>query len=254
MSTYHTVPQSHPPDSASPKSVSPAVLSYLSSIASNKRPLPYEQAQEFKSFLSTSGHEATQQPSTAASHQPDHDLNQFLQYITSEQGNASSKLEDQDLTYPISNYFINSSHNTYLTGNQLYSDSSTDAYKNVLLRGCRCIEIDVWDGEAKSSTSDGKEEAQEKKHSSRFHFPRSFSPRHHSKSSSEKEHTAVKAPAGEESLSLPTPWTSASTAARAEPTVYHGYTLTKEVPFRDVCMAIRDAAFVKRYTFHPGQR
>ena len=43
---------------------------------------------------------------------------------------------------------------------------------------------------------------------------------------------------------MPAPWQSATTAMRAEPRVLHGYTLTKEVAFRDVCDAIRDAAFV----------
>ena len=46
-----------------------------------------------------------------------------------------------------------------------------------------------------------------------------------------------------EELSMPSRW-SATAGTRAEPRVLHGYTLTKEVPFREVAQAIKETAFV----------
>ncbi|XP_069761271.1 1-phosphatidylinositol 4,5-bisphosphate phosphodiesterase delta-3-like isoform X2 [Narcine bancroftii] len=107
-------------------------------------------------------------------------LDGFMMYLLSPEGNIFDSDHDkvyQDMTQPLSHYFISTSHNTYLMEDQLGGPSSTEAYIRALLRGCRCVELDCWEG------------------------------------------------------------------PNGEPIIYHGYTLTSKILFKDVITTIRDYAF-----------
>ncbi|XP_054623295.1 1-phosphatidylinositol 4,5-bisphosphate phosphodiesterase epsilon-1 isoform X3 [Dunckerocampus dactyliophorus] len=75
----------------------------------------------------------------------------FARYLMDKENFASrneeSLINPEELQYPLSYYYIESSHNTYLTGHQLKGESSVELYSQVLLQGCRSVELDCWDGD-----------------------------------------------------------------------------------------------------------
>lgn len=82
----------------------------------------------------------------------DVELSDYVRNFLAENPEAQESLSNPVLTlpeendsHPIADYFISTSHNTYLLHNQLYGHASADSYAHVLSRHARCIEIDAWD-------------------------------------------------------------------------------------------------------------
>ncbi|KAJ1772951.1 1-phosphatidylinositol 4,5-bisphosphate phosphodiesterase delta-1 [Coemansia sp. RSA 1843] len=60
-------------------------------------------------------------------------------------GNDKGSTET-DMDLPLNQYYVSTSHNTYLTGDQLVGTATVEGYVHAMLRGCRCLELDCWDG------------------------------------------------------------------------------------------------------------
>ncbi|XP_036396616.1 1-phosphatidylinositol 4,5-bisphosphate phosphodiesterase delta-4-like [Megalops cyprinoides] len=89
------------------------------------------------------------EPSGAAKMLHAMSIDGFLMYLGSPEGSIFNPYQQdiyQDMSQPLCHYFISSSHNTYLLEDQLRGQSSVEGYIRALKRGCRCVEVDCWDG------------------------------------------------------------------------------------------------------------
>ncbi|BGP72999.1 hypothetical protein NBRC10513v2_006403 [Rhodotorula toruloides] len=74
-------------------------------------------------------------------------LDGFVSFLMSSDNAAIKDESRQDMTRPLPEYFISSSHNTYLIGSQFQGQSTVEGYIRALQQGCRSVELDVWDGD-----------------------------------------------------------------------------------------------------------
>lgn len=103
-------------------------------------------------------------------------LDAFTAFLLSSDNSAftdQNRKVYQPMTHPLSDYFISSSHNTYLVGHQLVGYSTIEGYIRALLHSCRSVErmsdlsscfaladvrisVDIYDGENEPMVFHGK--------------------------------------------------------------------------------------------------
>ncbi|KAJ6504821.1 1-phosphatidylinositol-4,5-bisphosphate phosphodiesterase 1 [Mycena vitilis] len=82
-------------------------------------------------------------------------LDDFESFLLS-QCNAPTHPYSNDMTQPMASYFISTSHNTYLVGNQLMGVSTIEGYIRALLCACRSVELDIYDGDSEPMVFHGR--------------------------------------------------------------------------------------------------
>ncbi|KAI1004425.1 hypothetical protein K3495_g3787 [Podosphaera aphanis] len=176
---------------------------------------------------------------------------------------AQEKIVIEDLTRPPTNYYISSSHNTYLCGNQWLSKSLTESYKNVLTRGCRCVEIDVHNGDLRVNSNEPSDQPSRPPSSSSDNKnAHSFASKMSTKATKMFEGMHIQFGKGKDKLrgdkcppnlsseenrgrsrGISSSESSQSDVTPGEPIVKHGWTFTAPVGFRAVCRTIGEEAF-----------
>ncbi|XP_062845640.1 1-phosphatidylinositol 4,5-bisphosphate phosphodiesterase delta-4 [Trichomycterus rosablanca] len=134
------------------------VLKIFQDFSSDGQTLSLQELEEFLQKAQLEQHNTHQhamkliehyEPSEPAKLRQAMTIDGLLMYLSSSEGsifNPAMQQLYQDMNQPLCHYFISSSHNTYLLEDQLRGQSSVEGYIRALKRGCRCVEVDCWDG------------------------------------------------------------------------------------------------------------
>lgn len=135
----------------------PEVLEIFNKITKNKEVMTSNQFLNFvkRTQLQDDSEQFIKRLFQKLSHDSDYlKIDDFTNYLTSSYLSPTKQISE-DFTRPLNEYYISSSHNTYLLGRQVGGSSSIEGYTKALQRGCRSIEIDIWDGDKGPIVSHG---------------------------------------------------------------------------------------------------